>query len=171
MPYYESVFIIRPEAPPAYRERVARELTELVGQMGGKVKKHEYWGLRNLAYPIRKYVQGHYFMLQLEAPAGAVSELNRTMRLTEEIMRYQTLRIKRLDPEPSPIMQTKYEYGEHKDRSSTPGRAGGSERHSERSMGHESGRSSVSRNGADRDGRRPDRSGSGSTSRYREQSS
>lgn len=186
MAYYESVFIIRPAAPPANRERVVRELTELIDRMGGKLAKHEYWGLRGLAHPIRKHVQGHYFLLQLEGPAEAVSELDRTMRLTEEVMRHQIVRIKQLDLEPSPIMQTKYEYGEDKNKFSGAARPGGSDRYGERSSersgersagydrrstGYDSGRSGVSREGVDRDGQRTDRPGASSANRYQGPSS
>ena len=105
MPYYESVYIARPDISTAQVEALTESLTSIVGENGGAVTKNEYWGLKNLAYRIKKNRKGHYTMLNIDAPAGAISELERNMRINEDVMRYMTVRVDELDENPS-IMLT-----------------------------------------------------------------
>ena len=105
MPYYESVYIARPDISTAQVEALAESLTSIVGENGGAVTKNEYWGLKNLAYRIKKNRKGHYTMLNIDAPAGAISELERNMRINEDVLRYMTIRVDELDENPS-IMLT-----------------------------------------------------------------
>ena len=73
----------------------------------GEVKKREYWGLRNLAYRMNKNRKGHYILFNIEAPPAAIAELERTMRINEDVLRYLTLRVEKFDEGPSPIMQSR----------------------------------------------------------------
>ncbi len=105
MPYYESVYIARPDISTAQVDTLTESLTTIVGDNGGKVTKNEYWGLKNLAYRIKKNRKGHYTLLNIDAPAAAISELERNMRISEDVLRYMTVRVDELDENPS-IMLT-----------------------------------------------------------------
>jgi small subunit ribosomal protein S6 len=115
MAYYESVFIARQDISSSNVEELAGQLRQLVQDNGGQVTKTEQWGLKNLAYRIRKNRKGHYVMFNLDAPPAAVHELERTMRYNEDIIRYLTVRVEKLDENPSVQM-------ERKDKKETGGR-------------------------------------------------
>src|SRR6202008_931701 len=87
MPLYENVFIARQDISGAQVDALADTFTQLIADNGGEVKKREYWGLRNLTYRMRKNRKGHYVLLNLSAPPAAVAELERTMRINEEVIR------------------------------------------------------------------------------------
>jgi len=107
MPLYESVFIARPDIPAQEVENISEKYETLMTENGGSVAKREYWGLRNLAYRIKKSRKGHYVMLHIDAPAAAVAELERNMRLSEDVIRYMTIRVDAHDDGPSIMMQTR----------------------------------------------------------------
>jgi len=107
MPFYESTFIVRPDVSSQQVEALTAALTELVQANGGTVAKTEFWGLKSLAYRIKKNRKGHYVMLGLDAPAAAVGELERNLRINEDVMRYLTIRVGALDPGPSAMMQAR----------------------------------------------------------------
>jgi len=107
MPFYENVFIARQDISAAQVEALADQFTQLVGEHGGQITKREYWGLRNLAYRIKKNRKGHYVMFNVEAPPTAVNELERNMRINEDVLRYLTVRVETLDPGPSAVMQSR----------------------------------------------------------------
>ena len=119
MPLYENVFIARQDISGAQVDTLADTFTQLVADNGGEVKKREYWGLRNLAYRMRKNRKGHYVLLNLSAPPTAVAELERTMRINEDVIRYMTVRVPALEEGPSVAMQSR-------------GRGDGGQRRSER---------------------------------------
>jgi small subunit ribosomal protein S6 len=104
MPLYENVFIARQDISAAQVESLAEGFTQLIAENGGEIKKREYWGLRNLAYRMRKNRKGHYVLFHLAAPPAAVAELERTMRINEDVLRYLTIRVDALDEGPSAIM-------------------------------------------------------------------
>jgi small subunit ribosomal protein S6 len=107
MPLYENVFIARQDISAAQVDQLCDSFTQLIADQGGEVKKREYWGLRNLAYRMNKNRKGHYVLFNIEAPAPAVAELERTMRINEDVLRYLTLRVEQLDEGASPIMQSR----------------------------------------------------------------
>jgi len=107
MPLYENVFIARQDISGAQAEALADSFTQLIADQGGEVKKRENWGLRNLAYRMNKNRKGHYVLFNIEAPAAAIAELERTMRINEDVIRYLTLRVDQLEEGPSPIMQNR----------------------------------------------------------------
>src|SRR5205085_5660611 len=86
---------------------LAEGFTQLIAEQGGEIKKREYWGLRNLAYRMKKNRKGHYVLFNIEAPSGAIAELERTMRINEDVLRYLTLKVDQLEEGPSPIMQNR----------------------------------------------------------------
>jgi small subunit ribosomal protein S6 len=104
MPLYEHVLIARPDISPQQVDALVEDVQKTVKDLGGKVGKTEYWGLRNLAYRIRKNRKGHYTLVNLDCPAGAVHELERKLKINEDVIRYKTIRVEELDEEPSPIV-------------------------------------------------------------------
>ena len=104
MPLYETVFIARQDISGAQVDTLADGFTQLIGENGGEVKKREYWGLRNLAYRMKKNRKGHYVLFHLAAPAAAVAELERLMRINEDVLRYLTIRVEAFDEGPSAVM-------------------------------------------------------------------
>lgn len=107
MPYYESVFIARQDISSSNVEELANQFQQLVQEQGGQVTKTEHWGLKNLAFRIHKNRKGHYVLFNLDAPAAAVQELERTMRYNEDVIRYLTVRVDELDESPSVMMERK----------------------------------------------------------------
>ena len=86
-------------------ETLTTQFEELVKSLGGTVSKKEYWGLRSLNFRIKKNRKGHYSLLNIDAPSAAVKELERTMSINEDIIRYLTVRVDALEEGPSAVMQ------------------------------------------------------------------
>ena len=107
MALYESVFIARQDVSTPQVEAITDGFAALIEENGGKVAKREYWGLKNLSYRIKKNRKGHYVLFNLDAPSDAVREMERQMRLHEDILRYLTLRLDEIDDEPSIPMQNR----------------------------------------------------------------
>ncbi len=105
MALYENVFIARQDVPTTQVEALTKQFTDLVIAQGGTVQKKEYWGLRSLAFRIKKNRKGHYTLLNIDAPSAAVKELERTMSINEDIIRYLTVRVDSLEEAPSAVMQ------------------------------------------------------------------
>ena len=105
MAFYENVFIARQDVPATTVEALTSQFEELVKGLGGTVSKKEYWGLRSLNFRIKKNRKGHYTLLNIDAPAAAVKELERTMSINEDIIRYMTVRVDALEEGPSAVMQ------------------------------------------------------------------
>lgn len=125
MPFYENVFIARQDISSAQVEALTDSFANLVAENGGKVEKREYWGLRNLAYRIKKNRKGHYVLLNLDAPPAAVNELERTMRINEDVLRYLTIRMEELEAGPSAMMQSRNRDERDRDRDRGPRRGYG----------------------------------------------
>ena len=104
MALYENVFIARQDVPQTQVETLTNQFAEIVAGLGGTVSKKEYWGLRSLTYRIKKNRKGHYTLLNIDAPSAAVKELERTMSINEDIIRYLTVRVDELEEAPSAIM-------------------------------------------------------------------
>ena len=105
MALYENVFIARQDVPATQVETLTNQFAELVTAQGGTVSKKEYWGLRSLAFRIKKNRKGHYTLLNIDAPSAAVKELERTMSINEDIIRFLTVRADALEEGPSAVMQ------------------------------------------------------------------
>ncbi len=93
MPKYEVVFIARQDLAPAQVEQIAEKMAKIVTDNGGKVHKTDHWGLKTLAYRINKNRKGHYVLFELDTPPAALHELERNIRLSEDILRYMSIRI------------------------------------------------------------------------------
>lgn len=109
MPFYECVILARSEVTQQQAESLAEAIAEDLGPEGGTVRKREYWGLRNLAYRIKKNRKGHYLFLGLEAPHKAVAEMERKLRLNEDVLRFLTVRVKAIEEGPSAIIARRAE--------------------------------------------------------------
>ena len=105
MALYECVYIARQELTVAQTEQLSKDLIKIISSNDGEIKNQEYWGLRNLAYKIRKNRKGHYTMFHIDSPSSTIIELERNMRLNEDILRYLTIKIESL-PEGSSVMMT-----------------------------------------------------------------
>ena len=109
MRLYESVFIARQDISTAQVESMADEFAEVITSAGGSIKKREYWGLRALAYRIKKNRKGHYIMFNLETGPEALREYERIMGLNEDVLRFLNVRIEAVEEGPSIMMQVKTE--------------------------------------------------------------
>jgi small subunit ribosomal protein S6 len=109
MPLYEHTFIARQDVSPQQVDALVEEVSTLVKDLGGEVKKTEYWGLKNLAFRIKKNRKGHYAHLGLEAPPGAVREIERRLNINEDVLRFLTVRVEEITAEPSPILAKREE--------------------------------------------------------------
>ena len=105
MPLYEHIYLARQDVSPQQVEEMTNTLTEVLTQGGGKVTKNEYWGLKSLSYRIKKNRKAHYSLLNIDAPAPAVAEMERQMRINEDILRFMTVRVDELEEGPSAMMQ------------------------------------------------------------------
>jgi small subunit ribosomal protein S6 len=112
MSYYECVFIARQELSTTQAEQLADQMAEILVNNGGEVKAREYWGLKNLAYRIKKNRKGHYTMFHINAPSDAVIEMERNMGLSEDVIRHLTIRLDELLEGPSIMMQAKTDRGD-----------------------------------------------------------
>jgi small subunit ribosomal protein S6 len=107
MALYEHIFIVRPDVSPAQMETLLEETKTLIESQGGKTGKVEYWGLRNLSYRINKSRKGHYGLIDIDASGPVIDELERLQRLSEDVMRYMTVRVDEHTDQPSAILSKK----------------------------------------------------------------
>jgi small subunit ribosomal protein S6 len=147
MSLYENVFIARQDISGAQVDALADAFTQLIADQGGEVKKREYWGLRNLAYRMSKNRKGHYVLFNIDAPPAAIAELERTMRINEDVLRYLTLKVDKLDEGQSPVMQNRGSREDRPRRSDRDRYGEGRERYGE---GRDGERPSGDRPGGDR---------------------
>ena len=117
MTCYECVYIARQELTTAQTDQLSDELSTIITNNSGKVKNREYWGLRNLAYKIRKNRKGHYTMFHIEAPSATMTELERIMGLNEDILRHLTIKLDQLPEGQSVMMHAKSDRSERGKRS------------------------------------------------------
>ena len=93
MPLYEHVLISRQDLSNAQAEGLAEHFGKILSENGGKVVDSEYWGLKTMAYKINKNRKGHYSFLKTDSPSAAVQEMERLMRIHEDIMRVLTIKV------------------------------------------------------------------------------
>lgn len=109
MSYYETVFIARQDLSQGQVETLTGGVVETITNAGGHIARQESWGLRSLAYRIKKNRKGHYVLLNFEAPPTVVATLERNFNLNENILRYLTIRTTELPTEPSMMMRQQSE--------------------------------------------------------------
>jgi len=105
MALYEHVFLARQDLAQAQVDTLAEAATKIIEDNKGKVVKTESWGLRSLAYKIAKNRKAHYVMLEIDAPAGVVAELERQTQINEDIIRYMTVKVDALEEGPTVMMR------------------------------------------------------------------
>jgi small subunit ribosomal protein S6 len=105
VPLYEHVFLARQDLSQAQVDALAANATQIVETNAGKVTKTETWGLKNIAYKIKRNRKAHYVMLNIDAPAGVVAELERQTSINEDVIRFLTIRVDELEEGPSVQMR------------------------------------------------------------------
>ncbi|QIK96342.1 30S ribosomal protein S6 [Sphingomonas sp. HDW15A] len=105
MPLYEHVFLARQDLAQAQVDALAENATNILSENGGKVVKTETWGLKSLAYRIAKNRKAHFVMLEVDAPAAAVAELERQTSINEDVIRFMTIRVDAHEKGPSAMMR------------------------------------------------------------------
>jgi small subunit ribosomal protein S6 len=105
MPFYEHVVLARQDVSAQQVEELTTQLKGVVEQLGGKVTKIEQWGVKSLSYRLRKNRKAHFTLMNLNAPAAAINEIERQERLNEDVVRYLTVRVEELEEGPSAMMR------------------------------------------------------------------
>jgi len=138
MPLYECVFIARSDVTPQQVETIAEQLGAILTEGGGEIRKREYWGLRSLAYKIKKNRKGHYMLLGISSPPATLNEVERQLGLNEDVLRSMTIRVEAIDEAPSAVIAKRSDDRERPFRGPKPagrfgsGRTGGRERSDDR---------------------------------------
>ncbi len=105
MSLYEHVFLARQDVTAQQVEAMTEQYKAVIEAGGGSIAKVEYWGVKSLAYRIRKNRKAHYALMNISAPAPAVAEMERQMGINEDILRFMTIRVEEHEIEPSAMMQ------------------------------------------------------------------
>ena len=105
MPLYEHVYLARQDLSSQQVDELTAQLSGVIGQMGGKVTKTEYWGLKSLTYRMRKNRKAHMTLLNVDAPAATLNEIERQERLNEDVIRCLTIRVEEHEEGPSAMMR------------------------------------------------------------------
>ncbi len=114
MPLYEHVFIGRQDLSNAQAEGLIDHFRNVLEENGGKVLHTEYWGLKTMAYKIKKNRKGHYAYMRTDAPAEAVQEMERLMRLHDDVLRVLTVRVEEHEEGPSVMMQSRERHSDRR---------------------------------------------------------
>lgn len=105
MSFYESVLVFRQDlTEPQVKEKAAK-FADIIKELGGEVKSTEFWGLKNLAYVIRKNRKAHYVLLNIELAGAQITELERRARIDEDVIRFLNVRVDELSTTPSVMMK------------------------------------------------------------------
>ncbi len=107
MSYYEHIFLARPDLTAQQLENLIKDFTGIIESNGGTAAKTENWGLRSLAYKIKKNRKAHYVLFNLDGPAAAVNELERQERINDNVLRFMTVRVDEFEEGPSIQMRVK----------------------------------------------------------------
>lgn len=105
MPLYEHVMLARQDISAQQVESIIETFQSVITEGGGTIGKSEYWGLKGLAYKVKKNRKAHFALFNIDAPHEAVAEMERQMRLSTDVIRFMTLRVAEHDNDPSPIMK------------------------------------------------------------------
>lgn len=121
MPLYEHVFLARQDVTSQQVEDMTAQYKQLLESQGGSVGKIEHWGVKPLAYRINKNRKAHYTLLNIDAPASAVAEMERQMGISEDVLRFMTIKVEELEEQPSAMLQRR----DRDDRDDRPRGGGG----------------------------------------------
>lgn len=115
MSFYELTYVLRPDVPTAHVEATTAKVGDVVKKVKGKVVKTEQWGLRTMAYPIKKHKKGYYTLLGISMPGTGIGELENMLKLSEDIIRFMTVKVDDISKEPSAIMKAKARAAENEE--------------------------------------------------------
>lgn len=116
MALYEHIFMVRQDASNAQVEALTEQFKAVLEENGGSITKMEYWGLRPIAYRIKKNRKAHYTLLNIDAPHAAIAEVERQMKINEDIIRFITLRVEEHEEGPSAMVRARSSRDERDDR-------------------------------------------------------
>jgi small subunit ribosomal protein S6 len=122
MSLYEHVYLARQDASAQQVEELTAHLKGVVEGLGGSVAKVEYWGVKSLSYRLRKNRKAHFTLMNIDAPAAAINEIERLERLNEDVLRYLTIRVDELEEGPSAMMRRAERDRDRDDRGDRGGR-------------------------------------------------
>ena len=105
MPLYEHIYLARQDVTSQQVETMTDAFKAVIEANGGKVSKVEPWGVKTLAYRIKKNRKAHFTLLNIDAPAAAVAEMERQMRISEDVLRFMTVKVEELEEGPSAMLQ------------------------------------------------------------------
>jgi small subunit ribosomal protein S6 len=105
MPLYEHVYMARQDVTAQQVDELTAQYKGVIEQLGGKITKTEYWGVKSLSYRIRKNRKAHLTLLNIDAPPAALVEVERQERLNEDVLRYLTIRVDAHEDGPSAMMR------------------------------------------------------------------
>ena len=105
MPLYEHVYLARQDLSAQQVEELTTQYKGVIEQMGGKIAKSEYWGVKSLTYRMRKNRKAHFTLMNVDAPSAAIAEVERQQRINEDILRQLTIRVDEHEAEPSAMMR------------------------------------------------------------------
>jgi small subunit ribosomal protein S6 len=105
MPLYEHVFLARQDVSAQQVEELTTQYKGIIEQLGGTVSKSEYWGVKSLSYRMQKNRKAHFTLINMDAPAAAVTEIERQERLSEDVLRFITIRVDEHEEGPSAMMR------------------------------------------------------------------
>ncbi|MCA0320914.1 MAG: 30S ribosomal protein S6 [Proteobacteria bacterium] len=105
MPLYEHVFLARQDVTSQQAEALAEQYKGVVESLGGSVPKVEPWGLKSIAFRVRKNRKAHYTLMNIDAPPAAIAEMERQMSINEDILRFMTVKVEELEEGPSAMLQ------------------------------------------------------------------
>ncbi len=130
MPLYEHVYLARQDLSVQQVEELTAKLSAVITDAGGKITKTEYWGLKSLSYRIAKNRKAHLTLLNVDSPSAALTEVERQERLSEDCLRYLTIRVEELEEGPSAMMRKsdRDDRGDRGDRGGDRGGRGGERR-------------------------------------------
>jgi len=121
MPFYEHVFLSRQDVSAQQVETMTEQFKGIIEAAGGTISKIEYWGVKSLAYRIKKNRKAHFALLNISSPAAGVAEMERQMKINEDVIRFMTIKVEALEEGPSAMMQRR-EREERRDRERDGGR-------------------------------------------------
>jgi small subunit ribosomal protein S6 len=125
MPLYEHVYLARQDVSAQQVEDLTAQYRGIIEQAGGTVAKAEYWGVKTLSYRMKKNRKAHFTLLNISAPPAAIAEVERQMRLSEDVLRFMTIRVEAHEEGPSAMMRKVDRDRDRDDRHDRPGRGGG----------------------------------------------
>ncbi|MGL4634537.1 MAG: 30S ribosomal protein S6 [Beijerinckiaceae bacterium] len=122
MALYEHVFLARQDVSAQQVETMTDQFKGIIEAAGGTVSKIEYWGVKSLAYRIKKNRKAHFALMNINAPAAGLAEMERQMKINEDVIRFMTIKVEALEEGPSAMMQRR-EREERRDRERTERRS------------------------------------------------